>query len=494
MDFISLGYGLFLLIGVCIYYIIPKNKQWIWLLILGMFFYACASVKLSFFICMSILTSYAYGRFAGWMRRKDFSQKKRKLLNRAALGIVLGGNFMVMLFLKLAASPQAAGKGLSIQRFAFLLPIGISFYTLQIAAYCIDVSKGRTEPQRNLFKYALFVSFFPQILQGPIPRYNRLAPQLFAGHGFSYRNITFGLQLILWGFFQKLVVADRANIVVNRIFGEYGQFYGFVILIGGILYSIQLYADFSGCVCIAMGSAELFGIRLEDNFDHPYFADSITDFWHRWHLSLSGWLKDYVYIPLGGNRLGRARKYFNIIITFLVSGIWHGIGLHYIVWGLMHGFYQVIGSLLQPVRDFFVRLLRIDRDSFAHRLYKRLATFFLVMLAWIVFRADSMSQAFGMLGHLFSSFNPWVFVNGDLELLGISGAELRLLAFSIFVMWTVSMLQLHFKKEGKSLRAVFREQHLIFRWSILFAAIFAVLIFGVYGPGYDAAQFIYGGF
>lgn len=494
MDFISLGFGLFLLIGVCIYYIIPKNRQWIWLLVLGMFFYACASVKLCFFICMSILTSYAYGIFAGWLKKKDFSKKRQKLLNRGALFFVLGGNFVVMFFLKTAASGTGFAAKFSLDRFAFLVPIGISFYTLQIAAYCIDVYKARVEPQRNLFKYALFVSFFPQILQGPIPRYKQLAPQLYAGHGFSYRNITFGLQLILWGFFQKLVIADRANIVVNRIFGEYGQFYGFVILIGGILYSIQLYADFSGCVCIAMGSAQLFGIQLENNFDHPYFADSITDFWHRWHLSLSLWLKDYVYIPLGGNRRGKARKYVNLLITFLVSGIWHGIGLHYVLWGLMHGLYQIIGSLLVPVRDFFVKLFKIDRGSFSHRLFKQMVTFCLVMSAWIVFRADSVSQAAGMFHNLFSSFNPWVFVNGDLYLLGISGMEFRLLVFGIFVMWCVSMLQVHFKKEAKSLREVLFGQHLIFRWIIIFAAVFAVLVFGIYGPGYDAAQFIYGGF
>lgn len=494
MDFISIGFGLFLLIGVCIYYIIPKNRQWIWLLVLGMFFYACASVKLSFFICMSILTSYAYGIFAGWLKKRDLPIKRQRFLGRGALLFVLGGNFAVLLFLKIAASNTPLAARLLLDRFAFLVPIGISFYTLQIAAYCIDVYQARIEPQKNLFKYALFVSFFPQILQGPIPRYQQLAPQLFAGHGFSYRNMTFGLQLILWGFFQKLVVADRANIVVNRIFGEYGQFYGFIILIGGILYSIQLYADFSGCVCIAAGSAQLFGIQLENNFDHPYFADSIADFWHRWHLSLSRWLRDYVYIPLGGNRRGKARKYANILLTFFVSGIWHGIGLHYLLWGLMHGMYQVLGSLLMPVRDFFVKLFQIQRNSFSHRLFKQTVTFCLVMLAWIVFRADSITQAAGMIHNLFSSFNPWVFVNGDLYLLGISGMEFRLLVFGIFVMWSVSMLQAHFKKEAKSLREVIAGEHLLFRWMILFAAVFAVLVFGVYGPEYDAAQFIYGGF
>ena len=494
MDFISISFGLFLLIGVIVYYSIPTNKQWIWLLILGMFFYAVAAGKLSFFIIMSVLTSYGFGLFAQWIAGKDMDQKKKKIYGRIALFVVIFGNAFVLFFLKTAASGTAWASKLGISRFAYLVPIGISFYTLQIIAYCVDVYKGVIKPQRNLFKYALFVSFFPQILQGPIPRYAELGSQLYNGHKFDYQKVTFGLQLILWGFFQKLVIADRANIVVNRIFGEYESFKGFIILVGGILYSIQLYADFSGCVCIAKGSAALFGIELSDNFNHPYFADSVSDFWHRWHLSLSQWLRDYIYIPLGGNRKGKVRKYINILITFFVSGMWHGIGLHYLVWGMMHGLYQVIGNLLMPVRDFVVKKFSINRKSFSHRLLKQSVTFFLVMCAWIVFRADSMTQVIGMFRNLFASFNPWVFVNGELYLLGISGMEFRLLLFGIFIMWAVAMLQEKFQKEGKSIRIVLSNQSLVFRWLVIFTALFAVIIFGVYGPGYDAAQFIYGGF
>lgn len=494
MDFISLSFGLFLLIGVLVYYCIPKSKQWIWLLILGMFFYGYASKKLSFFISMSILTSYLYGIIMDYFKKNPWKNKNRKLLGKLFLFIVIAGNCFVLLFLKISASHTPVSARLHMDRFAFLLPIGISFYTLQIVAYCVDVYKGKITPQHNIFKYALFVTFFPQILQGPIPRYEKLGKQLYEGHTFDYQKFTFGLQLMLWGFFQKLVIADRANIVVNRIFGEYNRFTGFIIVMGAFLYSIQLYADFSGCVCIAKGSAALFGIEIEDNFMQPYFATSVADFWHRWHISLSTWLRDYIYIPLGGNRKGKIRKYVNVMITFMISGIWHGIGTHFFLWGFLHGIYQVIGSVLMPVRDWIVKVFHINREGFSHKLYKQIVTFVLVMFAWLVFRVDSISQLKGMLHNMFMEFNPWIFVNGDLYLLGISGMEFRLLLFSIFIMWCVSMLQVKFRKQGSCIRMELAKQSLVFRWIILFVAIFSVIIFGVYGPGYDAAQFIYGGF
>ncbi|MBE5869770.1 MAG: MBOAT family protein [Lachnospiraceae bacterium] len=493
MDFISLSYGVFLLTGIVLYYSIPKKRQWIWLLLLGIFFYVHVSGKLTFFIAMSTLTSYLFGVFADVIRKKKPEEQQKRIL-KAALFIVIAGNVLVLFLLKLAASANVWASRLHLTRFSLWLPVGISFYTLQIVAYCVDVYRGKVEPQKNPAKYALFVTFFPQILQGPIPRYQELSKELFEGHDFQYRKIVSGLELMLWGFFQKLVIADRANIVVNRIYGEYESYQGFLILLAGFLYSIQLYADFSGCVCIARGSAALFGIELGQNFEHPYFADSVADFWHRWHISLSQWLRDYVYIPLGGNRKGNLRKYLNIMLTFLVSGIWHGIGMHFIVWGCMHGACQVIGSILRPVRDWLVRKMSIDRNSFSHRLYKQSVTFVLVMLAWMVFRAESMAQVMGMFRNMFSVFNPWVLVNGELYLLGISGMEFRLLLFGIFLMWTVGMLQVKFHANGQGIRMVLEKQSLAFRWTLILLAIFAVLIFGVYGPGYDAAQFIYGGF
>lgn len=482
LEFTSLGFFTFLLLGAIVYYCIPKKGQWLWLLFLSMFFYVTNAGKLTIFIVFSIITSWLYGYI---IDKKGLSMQ----LKRWGLVVVISLNILLLLFLKIASSGTLLANKISLDRFAFLIPMGISFYTLQIIAYCVDVYKGKILPQKNIFKYALFVSFFPQILQGPIPRYEQIGSQLYTGHKFNYEKITFGLQLIIWGCFQKMVVADAAAIVVNRVFGEWQNYTGIIVLFAAVLYSIQLYADFAGCVCIAIGAAELFGIKIADNFNHPYFSTSIQDFWRRWHISLSSWLRDYIYIPLGGNRKGKIRKYINIMLTFLVSGIWHGIGSHYIIWGLLHGCYQIIGDLLKPVRDLAVKLFKVNRDSFSHKLYKQVVTFVLVMMAWIFFRAESVSVALHMIKNMITTFNPWVLFNDELYLLGLNPKESRVLFFSIFVMWVVSMLQ-----KKMHIRETLAKQTLIFRWFIIFAGIFAILIFGIYGPGYDAGEFIYGNF
>lgn len=487
ISFTSISFLLFILIGAVLYYIIPKKGQWIWLLFLGMFFYVVNAGKLTVFIAFSIGTSWLYGYLLkGKKNGKHYVGTKA---GKLGLFVVIAINVAVLVFLKVASSGTPIANRLQIDRFAFLIPMGISFYTLQIIAYMVDVYKGKIEPEKNPFKYALFVSFFPQILQGPIPRYEQLAHQLYDGHKFDYEKVTFGLQLMIWGFFQKMVVADAAAIVVNRVFGEYETYKGLFVLFAGILYSIQLYADFAGCVCIAMGAAEVFGIQLADNFNHPYFSTSIKDFWRRWHISLSSWLRDYIYIPLGGNRKGTIRKYINLVLTFIVSGLWHGIGSHYIVWGLLHGFYQVAGEVLMPVRNWFVKVFKVDRNTFSHGLYKQITTFFLVMVAWIFFRADNVRMALIMLKNMVTTFNPWILFNDELYGLGLNPKESRVMFFGIFVIWVVSMLQ-----EKMNIRKELSKQSLVFRWIIIFAGIFSVLIFGIYGPGYDASEFIYGNF
>lgn len=293
---------------------------------------------------------------------------------------------------------------------------------------------------------------------------------------------------MIWGYFQKLVIADRAAVIVDRLFGEYRSYTGVYMLLAGVLYSIQLYTDFNGCVCIARGASEMLGITLAENFDHPYFATSIQDFWHRWHMSLSSWLRDYVYIPLGGNRKGKLRKYVNILLTFLVSGLWHGMGLTYLVWGFLHGLYQIIGSLLMPVRDRLVSLTKTDRGCFSHRLLKQLCTFFLVMLAWIFFRADSVTQALQMIRQM-AVFNPWVLWNQSVYLLGLDAKNVWILFFAIAILLLVSIWQ-----TKTDIRGWLAKQGIVFRYAVVYLALFAVLIFGIYGPGYDAVQFIYGGF
>lgn len=497
MSLLSLSYILFLGLGMIVYYNIPKKGQWMILLLFSMFFYAVNTPKGSIFLLFSVVSSYLYGRYCGSIRHshKTMTQVESRLAEekiqkkkKGMLFLTIGMNVMLLLVLKVFLKlPYVSIPGKHL--LGMMVPLGISFYTLQLIAYMVDVYRKKVEPEKNLFRFALFVSFFPQILQGPIPRYDKLAPQFEKEHKFDYRLFTDSLMLMLWGYFQKMVIADNAAVVVNRVFGEYENYQGLYVVLAAVLYSIQLYGDFSGCVNIAIGSAGLFGISLCDNFNHPYFSHSIKEFWGRWHISLSSFLKDYIYIPLGGNRRGRLRKYVNLLLTFLVSGIWHGAGLTYLVWGFLHGMYQIIEDVCKPWLTKFMERLSVNMETFSFRLMLQIKTFVLVAVAWVFFRADSVKQALIMLKSVVTGWNPYVLFDESFYLLGLNGKEFRMLLFSIGILWLVSFMQ-----ERMKLREVFHRQNLLFRWGILLLAIFAVLIFGVYGPGYDAAQFIYGNF
>ncbi|MCR5655578.1 MAG: MBOAT family protein [Lachnospiraceae bacterium] len=476
MDFVSVTYLGFLLLALIIFYTIPKSKQWISLLVFSILFYLSFSLKTWIILLVACGISYYYVTYA----------------KRSRSGLILSVVLILSLMLcfKLCASDLGFVVNLGLTRFAVLLPVGISFYSLQMIAYMIDVYRGKTKAEKSFAKHLLFFLFFPQILQGPIPRFDTLAPQIFGGHDFDEKNLRKGFYLLIWGYFQKMVIADRCNIVVNQIFDNYLLYDGFYVLLAGILYSLQLYTDFAGCVYIAMGSAKMFGIQLDANFKAPYFSVSIKDFWHRWHITLSTFLRDYVYIPLGGNRKGVVRKYVNIMVTFFVSGIWHGLGNHFILWGLMHGAYQVLGQIFAPVFAFLSKKTGISSERGLGRAFAVVRTDFLVMIAWIVFRAKSISQAIMMIKNMFSHFNPWIFFNGDLLTLGIGEKEWGLLVLSVCLLILVGLV--HEKKVYFT--SVFVKEPLLLRWFVLIAFLMVILITGIYGPGYDATQFIYGGF
>lgn len=476
MNFLSLTFAVFFIISLILYYAAPKKVRWCVLLLASIVFYVWSVPYLIIYLLFSTVTTYAYGI---WVKR-------HKEHGKGLLALVIAANLLVLLLVKFYPLCET--------RFNFpasglLMPMGISFYTLQVIAYCVDAFTGKTEPQSNFFRYFLFVSFFPQILQGPIPRYGQLKDQLYEGHAFDYRTVKFGFQLILWGMFLKMVIADRAAIFVNTVFQEYYLYEGTVLAVAAALYSIQLYTDFLGCVCIAMGAAESFGIRLQTNFERPYFAVSVRDFWRRWHISLSSWLRDYVYIPLGGSRRGVFRKYGNLFVTFLVSGIWHGAGLQYIFWGLMHGGYQVAGELLQPFRKQVRKILKIHEASAMYRLWQRLCTFVLVTAAWVIFRAENLRTGLSILKRILLHITPWVFFDGTLYTCGIEAKRFFVLILCIALVIFAEHLQ-----EKGNIREMLEAQHIIVRWCIYLGAIALVAVLGVYGPGYDSAQFLYGQF
>lgn len=473
MSIVSLNFIFFCLLSLIVYYTINTRYQWYLLLIISGVFYYFNSGKLIIFIALTIVFTYILSKAI----EKCRSVNIKKILLVCSIIISL----MPLIGIKYIMG--------SIKN-SIILPLGISFYTLQIIGYCIDVYKRKIKAESNILKYALFVSFFPQIIQGPIARYDKLAETIFVEHKFDEEKIVKGLMLVIWGYFLKLVIADRAAIYVNTVYENYNEYAGVYILIAGILYSIQLYTDFSGCVCIAKGVAQAFGIEISDNFNHPYFAVSIKDFWRRWHISLSSWLRDYVYIPLGGNRKGNARKNINLLLTFLVSGFWHGVGMQYIAWGVLHGVYQIVGDVSFNIRKDFKSLLQIKEDTLIYKYVQRTITFGLVMISWIIFRASNLKQAMHMLYLMIRRFNLWVLFNDDIFTLGLDWKESYVLILGGGILASVSFSQ----EKGIKIRDEILKLNICVRWAIYIISIITILIFGIYGSGYDSGQFIYGGF
>lgn len=480
MSYTALNYYLLTAFTLALYALLPKKRRWLALLLGSLVFYVLAvrdTLRLVLFFS-SIVLSWGFGLL---LERNREAKRKNGLL---FLSLLLCG--APLLFPKLDA---LLAEFCRLEGFHWIIPMGLAFYTLQMLSYLIDIASGKINAEKNLARYALYISFFPQILQGPIPRWSELATQLFEGHEIQQKNLREGLQLVLWGFFLKWMIADKAAILVNTVFDRFPSYQGVYVLIAGILYSLQLYTDFLACVTLSQGVAHLFGISLADNFRQPYFSRSIREFWRRWHISLSRWLKDYVYIPLGGNRRGTARKYCNLLLTFLVSGLWHGGGLKFLIWGLMHAVYQIVASVVSVPRNKIYLALQMPEDSLPRRILSTLGTCFWVMLAWIIFRANSLSQGLEMLRSLVTVWNPWVLFDGSLLLLGLPGKEWNVLLLSLAILFAVSLLQTRL-----CLRDWINRQHLLIRWSIYLLAIFAIFFMGTYGEGFHAQDFLYGAF
>lgn len=478
MTYISITFYLFVLVAVLLYYILPLRYRWLVLLGGSVFFYWQITEAGMALVIVFATVMIAYG--AGLLLEK---MNNRGVLAGAVLLMVLpwfcikNGNYVLEILLHR-------------EPVEWIVPVGISFYTLQAISYLADVYMGRAMAQKNPAKFLLYMMFFPQIVQGPIPRYDRLAGQLYEGHRFDERMVVGGFYRILWGFFLKLMIADRAAVVVNEIFDYYYQYVGCYVLVAGVLYSIELYADFAACISISKGVANLFGIQLADNFNHPYLAVSVKDFWHRWHISLSEWLKDYIYIPLGGSRKSRIRTYINLVLTFLVSGIWHGAGLRFVAWGMLHAAYQIVGELTRNVQHKAAKLLGLEEAAGVRLWIRRGWTFFCVMTAWIIFRAENLTAGIRMIWSMFRIRNLWIFTNDAMLSLGLDWKEWMILAVSVLILFVVSIKQ----EQGVSFSNVIFKQPVYIRWALYLIVIFGIMTYGVYGMGYDSQAFIYGGF
>ncbi len=480
MSILSVQYLVFLLILAGLYYACPRSAKPYILLGGSLFFFLQFDLRYSIFLLFSVLTTF--GGALGI--QKASSAKAKKLI----LGSVLAANLGLLLFVKFTPYlTSLAQRLIPFETPAFveniLVPVGISFYTLQVCGYVFDVYKGKYPAERNLLKFASFSTFFPLMLQGPISRYDQLGHQLFSPtpRDDFYQNLRNGAQLMLWGFFKKLVIADRAALLVNEVFNNYTEHSGLIIPVAVFLYTIQIYTDFSGCVDICRGSAQVFGIDVIENFKQPYFARSIQDFWRRWHIALSSWFKDYLYIPLGGNRKGTVRKYINLLIVFLASGIWHGVGIHFIVWGMMQGVFQISGALTLRHRERLCQRLHIDRSKPLYGLFQMAFTFVLVNLSWLMFRANGTIAALRMFA---SIFRPSAVA---FNLPGITRLDAIILLAGMAILLTVSI----FKEKGVQIRNRIAALPILLRWSIYLVAFVLVLLLGLYGPGYSDSAFIY---
>ncbi len=490
MLFNSFSFLLFFPLVTGIYYLIPHRLRYLWLLFASYYFYMCWNPKYALLMATSTGITYASGiLIARADKRKKLSEK------RLWVSISFLSNLSILFFFKyfdfaienLNLIFMKLGVSLLQPEFDVILPVGISFYTFQALSYTMDVYRGDIYVERNLLKYALFVSFFPQLVAGPIERSKNLLVQINERHFFEYERAKSGLLLMLWGLFLKLVIADRAAILVNQVYGQYTYYLGLQVVVATLLFGIQIYCDFSSYSLIAKGAAEVMGFRLMDNFRQPYFSRSIQEFWQRWHISLSTWFRDYLYIPLGGNKKGKFRKYINIMIVFLVSGLWHGANWTFVMWGFLHGAFQIVGQLLRPLKNTLTDFLGINRKNFSYQLGQGILTFFLVNFAWIFFRASRMEDAFGVIHQMFLKWNPIVFVDGTLWKLGLNQQNFLLLLAAIFVMGCMSIAEYC----GLDWRKKTLEQGFLFRWSVYLLLIFSIVIFGIYGPGYSESQFIY---
>lgn len=526
MEFNSVLFVLFFFVVLVGYFVTPKKYKWVFLLLSSYFFYLYASVKFLAFILITTITSYYAAIYISDKNKKesivgadkevDVAQRKLLKANikkqkKRALVFLLVLNFGILVFLKyfgfFASNVNAILESISVASrvpsFNLILPLGISFYTFQTMSYVIDVYWGKVEAERNIGKVALFVSFFPQIIQGPIGRFKDLAPQLYEERGFDYRNFKFGLQLMLWGYFKKMVIADRVAIIADYVFEHYLDVSGAGVIVGVFLYAIQDYTDFSGCIDIARGCAKAMGIDMAENFRRPYFSKTVPEFWRRWHMSLGAWMKDYVFYPfsltksmrnLGKFAKGKWGKFMgrtlpvalgNVLVFFLV-GVWHGSSWNYIVWGLFYGILIALGSLLKPTFNTINEKLHINVKSKGFMLFQIARTFWITCVGCIIFRADGLVaawQVFVKSLHIFS-FPPSM--STELLTFGLNKSNYLLLAVALVILFVVDVMQERF-----SVREWVEKKPIVVRWTLYLGAILFVIVFGMYGPGYNQSQFVY---
>lgn len=530
MIFTSYEFIFFLVIIFALYYTIPKKFQWILLLIASSVFYAYAGVKFLIYILITTVSTYLFSFKIGRIHEEQelylkqnkgiLSRKERKafkegmkskrfrllvlclVINFGILAIIKYTNFVIA---NINTVFDALGRGGGLSFMNFAVPLGISFYTFQTMGYIIDVYRGKYPYEKNVFKLALFTAFFPQLIQGPISRFDDLKETMFKEHSFDSHNISFGLQRIIWGYFKKLVIADRLLSGVTTIVGDPEAYQGVYVLLGMFFYAIQLYADFTGGIDITIGIGQIFGIKVQENFIRPYFSKSVTEYWRRWHISLGSWFRDYMFYPISvsgpmlklskfsrkhlGDGIGkRLPVYISSIIVWFTTGIWHGAAWNFIVWGLLNCLVILISQELEPLYEKFHNRFDV-KGNLSFRMFQVLRTFWIMSFIRILDCYRDVGTTFRMYGTIFTKFNFMELFRGGLLEVGLSISDYIVLIPAVLLMLMVSLIG-----RRKSVREILADRPQVVRYVAYTAIIFGIIIFGAYGIGYDSSQFIYSQF
>lgn len=489
MTFTTLDYLLFLPVVVILYYLLPHKFRNPLLLVGSYYFYACYNLPLVLYLLLVTIVTYCIGRKIG---SSESTTKKRWvvlgiLLMALSLVVYKYTDFIIGIF-----SKESAG-------FDLLAPLGVSFITFSAISYLADVHKGVIAAERNLFHFSLFMSFFPKVVQGPIVKYKDLSDQFMQRHDWDSHNFRTGIIQVIYGLFMKMVIADRLAVAVNTVYNSADKYSGFVLTLATALFALQIYFDFAGYSLTAIGSARLLGFHLADNFQQPYLSSSVGEFWRRWHISLNKWLTDYIYIPLGGSRCSHLRRDVNLLVTFGISGLWHGANWGYLIWGLLNGAYIVIEKRIQEARTPApkVKGKKTLPPKKRYPLLGQIITFILVSFSWIFFRAQTLSASATVVSRIFTRFNlsgglRWAieqFSAEDPSYLGLTPYSWIVLIVALLVNWVVDVaVQKH------QLVDKFSQAKLPIRWIIYLVLLFSIILFGMYGYGYSAASFIYAAF
>lgn len=532
MAFTSFSFLIFILTVTVLYYFVPKKFQWCLLLAASYAFYLFSGVKQLFFILATTVITYLSGRIMQKLRdnyksalaalpedtSKEDKRKMKKAANekihkvQVATIIVDLGILAVVKYLNFAIANVNSLFTLfkydaSLPLLNIIVPLGISFYTFQSMGYIIDIGRGKYEAEKNFGKLALFVSFFPSIVQGPISRFDDVGKQLQQEHSFSFDNLVMGAELILWGFFKKLVIADRIAPVVSTVFAPgFRQYSGTQLFFGMLAYAVQIYCDFSGGIDIARGAAQILGIIIPDNFQRPYFSTSVSDYWRRWHITLGAWMRDYVFYSIMLSKPVQkasksARKHINAhaakvvpsaitsFIVFTLIGIWHGASWQYLAFGLYNATIVSLGVALDPLFKKALEKLKINTEAFSWKLFQIVRTFLVLGVSKVLVKAPGLKSAIIIVKKMLTDIDlDFIFgADGRIFEMGIDSKNMFILFIALIILVTVSILQ----ENGMKIRETLAKQNTVYRWLILLVLLIIVLVFGTYGPGFTAADFIY---